>query len=117
MIAPQKKFWTKERIGTTLGLGAESAVDGVATQKWLHNPGVVDAREMNPLARPLVTRGTGGQVAASILGPAAVVGAQYLVHTTGHEKAADWIGRVALGGEGVNAARLGSMVASIPKQK
>ena len=96
-------FWSKERKLETTGLVAESVIDGVTTQMWLgaspwHG-------ELNPLARPLVTRGNAGQVAACVLGVGAVLGVEYALHRTGQRKAANWAGRVALMAEGLNVGR------------
>lgn len=94
-------FWTKERKAVTTGIVAESIVDDYTTQVLLNRGGV----ELNPLARPMVTHGTAGQVAACAVGVGAVVGVQYLAHRTGHPKAANWIGRIVLVAEGVNVGR------------
>jgi hypothetical protein len=97
----QNKFWTHERVLRTTYLSGESAYDGYTTQ-------YLEARgwhELNPIARPLVDRGWGGQVAACALGVGAVVGLEYAVHRFHHDKIANWIGRVASAGESLNIAR------------
>ena len=59
----------------------------------------------NPLAAPLVNKGLGGQVAAAVLGPAAVIGSEYLANRLGHPKISKFISRVAPIVEGANVAR------------
>ncbi len=96
-----QNFWTTERFTVTSVLVAESTYDGYTTQVLTHR----GYGEANPLARPLVTRGTAGQVAASALGVGVVLGVQYASHRMGHERVANWVGRIAVAGEGVNCAR------------
>jgi hypothetical protein len=95
------KFWTPERKAETAALLGESAYDGYSTQKIIGRGGV----ENDPIAAPLVKKGPAGQAAASALGPAAVVGIEYLAHKLGHDKLADWIGRVTTSAEGANDVR------------
>lgn len=79
----QHPFWTTEskvEIGILAGL---VAADAITTQHGL-NEGL---REANPLMRPLVTRGAGGQAVASAVGFGAGVGVVYLLHRTHHYKA------------------------------
>src|SRR5271157_3797656 len=95
-------FWSKERKLETTGLVAESILDGVTTQQWLKTPGHI---ELNPLARPLVTRGTAGQVAACALGVGVVLGVEHALYKTGHRKAALWVSRIAVSAEGANVGR------------
>ena len=99
----QESFWTKERKVETTVLVAESITDGVTTQMWLRSS--PKHGELNPLARPLVTRGNAGQVAASVLGVGVVLGVQYALHRTGHRRAANWAGRIAVVAEGLNVGR------------
>jgi len=94
-------FWTKERKVETTGLVAATLVDGYTTQTLLHR----GAYELNPVARPLVTHGTAGQVAADVLGVSLALGVQYALHRTGHTKAARWAGRIALAAEWANVGR------------
>jgi hypothetical protein len=101
MCSAQDSFWTKERKAETTGLVAESTIDGITTQMLLRGGGA----ELNPLARPLVTRGNAGQVAACALGVGAVLGVEYALHRTGHRKAANWAGRIAVVAEGANVGR------------
>jgi|ERR1035438_9091449 hypothetical protein len=97
----QEGFWSKERKLETTGLVAESIMDSYTTQVMLHR----GYGELNPLARPLVTRGNAGQVAACGLGVGSVLAVQYLLYHKGHRKAANWAGRLALIAEGVNVGR------------
>ena len=68
------------RMGVIAGL---IAADGITTQ---HILGVDHGSELNPLVRPLVTKGAPGQAGASVLGYAFSVGSSYLLHRTGHHK-------------------------------
>jgi hypothetical protein len=81
--APSHSFFERGseiRMGVIAGL---IAADGVTTQ---HILGVDHGSEMNPLVRPLVTKGTPGQVGASVLGYAFSIGSSYLFHRTGHHR-------------------------------
>jgi hypothetical protein len=89
-------FWTAERKVLTGGLVAESIIDGVQTQRLLN----IGRTETDPLAKPFVTHGVTGQVAACAIGVGAAVGTQYLMHKLHHERIAKWFGRMALVGEG-----------------
>ena len=76
------KFWDREN--TTLFIvhaGLETS-DFVLTHQALASGG----HEMNPIARPLVNMGTGGQVAFFAGGTLATLGATYLLHITHHHK-------------------------------
>ena len=101
--AQESKFWSTERKVETTGLVAESITDGITTQMWLHSSPY--HTELNPLARPLVTRGNAGQIAASALGVGAVLGIEYALWKTGHHKASRYAGRIAVVAEGVNVGR------------
>lgn len=59
------------------------AADGITTQHILTAD---HGWEMNPIVRPLVVRGAGGQAAASVLGAAFSIGGAYLFHRSGHHK-------------------------------
>jgi hypothetical protein len=71
------------------------AADGITTQHVLNSGG----REVNPLARPFVTHGAAGQLAASSLGYAFGVGTSYLFHRTGHHKMERIFENLAIGVE------------------
>jgi hypothetical protein len=71
----------KIRMGILAGL---IAADGISTQEILNSGG--RWREMNPLARPFVSHGAPGQLAASVIGYGLSIGTQYLLHKTGHHK-------------------------------
>jgi hypothetical protein len=71
----------KIRMGIFAGL---VAADGISTQEILNSGG--HWREMDPLARPFVTKGAPGQLAASVIGYSFGVGTSYLLHKTGHHK-------------------------------
>jgi hypothetical protein len=81
--APSHSFFERGsqiRMGLIAGL---IAADGITTQHILT---VDHGSEMDPLVRPLVVRGAGGQAAASVLGSAFSIGGAYFFHRTGHHK-------------------------------
>jgi hypothetical protein len=80
---PSHSFFQRSgeiRMGVIAGL---IAADGITTQ---HILGVDHGSELNPLVRPLVTKGAPGQAGASVLGYAFSVGSSYLLHRTGHHR-------------------------------
>jgi hypothetical protein len=97
-IAQDQKFWTVERFSVTSTLAAEVVYDGWTTQSALK----IGGTEGDPLARPFVKHGIPGQAAASVLGIGAVLSLQYATHRLHHERVANWIGRLAVTGEGLN---------------
>ena len=72
------------------------AADSITTQHVLNMAG---SREVNPLARPFVTHGAAGQLAASSLGYAFGIGTSYFFHRTGHHKMERIVQNVAIGVE------------------
>lgn len=82
-------------------LAAEVVADGVST-RILYQRG---CGENNPIAKPFVRAGVGGQVAASLLSVAAVGGAWALLHRTHHDRMAKWMLRTLVVGEGINDIR------------
>lgn len=81
--APSHSFFNRGneiRMGVIAGL---VAADGITTQHILN---VDHGSEMNPLVRPLVTKGAPGQAGASLLGYAFSLGSSYLLHRTGHHR-------------------------------
>jgi hypothetical protein len=91
-----------------VAFAAEVAADGVST-RLLYQRG---CGENDPVARPLVRAGVGGQVAASFLGFAAVGGAWAILRRAHHERIAQWMLRTAVAGEGINDARQFSVMAT-----
>lgn len=80
---PSHAFWEKGnqvRLWTLAGL---VAADGITTHHVLFAQG---GRELNPLARPLVIRGVGGQLAASFVGYGLSLGTSYLFHKRAHHR-------------------------------
>ena len=80
---------------------AEVAADGITT-RMLYQRG---CGENNPIAKPFVRAGVGGQVAASLLSVAAVGGAWAIFHRTHHDRMAKWMLRTLVAGEGINDIR------------
>ena len=102
----QERFFTREmRLETGVLIG-QAAFDGYTTQEMFKK----GLHEEDPLARPLVTRGIGGQVAASSLGVLSVLGTSYLLRRGGHPKTARWVMRLTIGLEGANCVRQGFLV-------
>ena len=100
-FAKDAHFWTREQRFTAVAMAAEVSIDGYTTQAIRGYGG----RELDPIAAPMVHRGTAGQVVASTLGVASLLATQYLLHKAGHPRRAKWAGRAALMGEGLNCAR------------
>jgi hypothetical protein len=77
------KFWTLEsKVNFSIFWG-ELGADAITTEIGLG----LGVREMNPLARPLVSQGAGGQSVASGLSLGAALGLTYLLHRTQHHTA------------------------------
>jgi hypothetical protein len=91
----QQPFLTIENKVNLSILAGFVAADAITTQRGL-NQGL---RESNPIMRPLVTRGTAGEAAASALGFGAGVGIVYLLHRTNHYKAERITMRLIVAGE------------------
>jgi hypothetical protein len=90
------KFWnTEDKIDFSLFAG-QLAADAITTQRGLSE----GFREVNPLMRPLVTRGAAGQATASALSFGAGLGTVYLLHVTHHYRAERITLRLILAGEG-----------------
>ena len=88
-------FWTFEyklNVGLLAGL---IAADAITTQRGL-NEGL---REANPVMRPFVTRGAGGEAVGSALGFGAGVGVVYLLHRSHHYKVERVTMRMIVAGE------------------
>lgn len=95
-----RPFWTFEnKIGFS-ALGALVAADAFTTQRGLSQ----GYREANPLMRPFVTRGAGGEALGSALGFGAGLGTVYFLHQTHHYKAEKIAMRLIVGGEGAVVA-------------
>src|SRR3989449_10670377 len=75
-----RRFWSAEnKIDLSIFAG-QLAADAITTQKGLSE----GFREVNPLMRPLVTRGVAGQATASALRFCAGLGKGYLLPVTHH---------------------------------
>jgi hypothetical protein len=91
----QHHFWTVEnKVSVSLLAGLITA-DAITTQRGL-NEGL---REVNPVMRPFVTRGAGGEAVGSALGFGAGVGVVYLLHRSHHYKAERITMRLIVAGE------------------
>ncbi len=104
-----QKFWsTENKIDFSIFAG-QLAADAITTQRGLSQ----GLREVNPLMRPLVTRGVAGQATASALSLGAGLGTVYLLHATHHYRAERITLRLILAGE---AALVGHNIALIRGQ-
>ena len=91
-----RRFWSAEnKIDLSIFAG-QLAADAITTQRGLSE----GFREVNPLMRPLVTRGAAGQATASALSFGAGLGTVYLLHVTQHYRAERVTLRLILAGEG-----------------
>jgi hypothetical protein len=95
-----RPFWTTEKRVDFSILAGLIAADAITTQRGLSE----GFHEANPLMRPFVTRGAGGEAAGSALGFGAAVGAVYLLHRTHHYKAERITMRLMVTGEGAFVA-------------
>ena len=89
---------------------AEVAADGVTT-RILYQRGL---SELDPVARPFVHAGVGGQVGAGLLSVAVAGGVWTIFHRTHHDRIAKWMLRAVVAGEGANVARQFNLVAASP---
>lgn len=91
----QRPFWTVENKVNVSILAGLVAADAITTQRGL-NEGF---REVNPIMRPLVTRGAAGEAAGSALSFGAGVGVVYLLHRSHHYRAERITLRMIVAGE------------------
>lgn len=94
--APSHKFLDTQNMVSMSALTTLVAIDGATTQHLMQD---YKFREMNPVARPLVTRGSAGQGVACAVGLSAAVGAAYLLHKRGHHRLERWTLRLSIAGE------------------
>jgi hypothetical protein len=104
---PSHNFFNAHNVVSMSALTALVAIDGVTTQHLIQD---YKFREMNPIARPLVTRGSAGQVAACTMGLGVAVGAAYLFHKRGHYRLEKWTLRLSISAE--SAAVINNVVKS-----
>jgi hypothetical protein len=90
-----RPFWTFENKLNVSLLAGLIAADAITTQRGL-NEGM---REANPVMRPFVTRGAGGEAVGSALGFGAGVGVVYLLHRSHHYKVERVTMRMIVAGE------------------
>src|SRR6266571_7613889 len=91
-----RRFWSAENEIDLSIFAGQLAADAITTQRGLSE----GFREVNPLMRPLVTRGVAGQGTASALSFGAGLGRVYLRHVTHHYRAERITLRLILAGEG-----------------
>jgi hypothetical protein len=92
---------------TLLLLAAEVSYDGWSTQ-YLRSKGYT---ELDPLAAPLVNKGTWGQVAASTLGWVATAVPSLLLYHYNHPLPGTTIAVIVAVAEGINCIRQATIVA------
>jgi len=91
-----RRFWSAENKIDLSIFAAQLTAGAITTQLGLGE----GFREVNPVMRPLVTRGVAGQATASALSFGAGVGTGYLLHVTHHYRAELITLRLILAGEG-----------------
>jgi len=91
----QHRFWTLENKIDVSILTGLVAGDAITTQRGLSE----GLREINPLMRPFVTRGAGGEATGAALGLGAAVGFAYWLHRSGRYKAERVTMRLMVAGE------------------
>jgi len=94
--APSHRFFDAHNVVSMSALTALLAVDGVTTQHLIQD---YKFGEMNPIARPLVTRGSAGQAVACAMGLGTDVGAAYLFHKRGNHRLEKWTLSLSIAGE------------------
>jgi hypothetical protein len=86
----EHKFLDKHNVALFAVSTLAIAGDAITTQRVIYPGGCgnrfVGCRETDPLARPLVSTGWSGQLAASAIGYGAAMGTAYLFHRTGHHR-------------------------------
>jgi hypothetical protein len=93
------RFFDKQNVASLTVLAGLATVDSISTQHILD---VHHGRELNPLARALVTRGWQGQMAMSVVGYGAALTTAYAFHKTGHHRWERWSTRLAILGEAIS---------------
>jgi hypothetical protein len=76
----QQRYWTRAEIGRQAALVSGLAADAITTQRILGRGG----HEEDPLARPLVTHGWAGQMAATGLAYGGHMAGQWWLRRKGH---------------------------------
>jgi hypothetical protein len=89
-VRMEHKFLDKQNVALFAVSALAIAGDAITTQRVIYPGGCgtrfIDCREADPVARPLVTKGWSGQLAASAISYGAVMGTAYLFHRTGHHR-------------------------------
>lgn len=100
--APSHKFFDRENLTAVGLLAGVIALDGAHTQLMLETHRYVEG---DPLARPFVSRGWPGQLAASALAYGGALGLSYTLHRTNHHKIERWATWFLVGAEAANDTR------------
>ncbi|MBS1815220.1 MAG: hypothetical protein JSS87_10130 [Acidobacteria bacterium] len=75
-------FWDhKNKVLFAVSLTGQAA-DAITTQRGLSH----GRREVNPIARPFVQQGWGGQIGLAVIVNGAQLGVMYLAHRRGHHR-------------------------------
>jgi hypothetical protein len=94
---PHHRFLDKGNRVRLIALAGIAAADGITTQRLMT---AYHGQELNPLARPLVTKGAAGQAAASLLGYGLSAGTAFLFHRTNHHRMERMVLNLSIGIEG-----------------
>ena len=99
--APPHRFFDKTNLWLHAGAIVAETADLVTTHRAIE----AGAVEANPLARPLVRRGLGGQVVSAYgLGEGALLLTSYIFHRTGHHRLERFVPVTAIAVEGLATA-------------
>jgi len=99
--APPHRFFDKTNLQLHLGVIAAETGDLITTRRILQAGG----REANPIARPLMQAGLGGQMVATYgLGEGGALLCSYFLHRTGHHRLERFVPITAMILEGLATA-------------
>ena len=94
-------FFDKTNIRLFMAEGLAQTGDLITTRQIINNGG----KEADPLARPFVNAGIGGQMVGSyVVGAGGTMLASYLLHRTGHHRLERWVPIVTMAVESLATA-------------
>jgi hypothetical protein len=112
--APSHRFFDRTNVTLHAANFAMITGDMISTRLILDGGG----REQNPLARPFVTHGLAGQVAASYaIGAGGTLLGSYWLHRTGHHRLERWTPICVMAVEGFATAANAHLLATGPLVK
>jgi hypothetical protein len=81
-LSSEHNFWDRQNLSLVIVHAGLETADFVLTHQAIASGG----HELNPIARPFVNMGTGGQIAFFAGGTLASLGVSYLLHKTHHHR-------------------------------